>query len=139
MTQLDLSGTTLFDHVHKGPNAVSAAKIPFERLWHMGRPAWRRSLSTEIKKSLRFLLQRVGLSFGLTTAADPLACTLQAGNKSLISYNGQVGIPGYTGYIPTNASLGLPVKGFAHTGRPADPAVIDKLAQQTVDPRKTSQ
>lgn len=80
----------------------------------------------------------VCLSFGLTSNCR-WTSWLQAGNKSLISYNGQVGIPGYTGYIPTNASLGLPVKGFAHTGRPADPSVIDKLAQRTVDPRKTSQ
>ncbi|GFR40604.1 hypothetical protein Agub_g1184 [Astrephomene gubernaculifera] len=82
MSQLELLGTTLLDHVHKGPN--------------------------------------------------------QAGNKSLLAYNSLVGIPGYTGYISSGATLSLPVKGFDHTGRPASTKAAEQLAIKTVDPRKTS-
>ncbi|PNH01934.1 hypothetical protein TSOC_012133 [Tetrabaena socialis] len=83
MPPIELYGTTLLDHVHKGPN--------------------------------------------------------QAGNKSLLAYNTVQGIPGYTGYIPGNASLLLPVKGFDHTGRPPSTQAVQQLTIRTVDPRKNTE
>lgn len=63
----------------------------------------------------------------------------QAGNKGLLTYNNAVGIPGYTGFMPSTNALALPVKGFEHTGRPAASAEVEKLTVKSVDPRKTSQ
>ncbi|KAG2436780.1 hypothetical protein HXX76_006304 [Chlamydomonas incerta] len=63
----------------------------------------------------------------------------QAGNKGLLTYNNAVGIPGYTGFMPSTNALALPVKGFEHTGRPAASAEVDKLTVKSVDPRKTTQ
>ena len=40
-----------------------------------------------------------------------LHCALQAGNKSALTYRCDIGIPGYTGYIPQTAALPLQVKG----------------------------
>ena len=40
-----------------------------------------------------------------------LRCALQAGNKSALTYRCDIGIPGYTGYIPQTAALPLQVKG----------------------------
>jgi len=49
----------------------------------------------------------------------------QAGNKSLISYRPDVGVPGYTGFIPGYAAINLTTKGTTiHTGRPASDAEI---------------
>lgn len=43
---------------------------------------------------------------------------LQGGNKSMLSYNVGLAIPGYTGYIPSRSSIVAPPKGTTeHTGR----------------------
>ena len=43
---------------------------------------------------------------------------LQGGNKSMLSYNVGLAIPGYTGYIPSRSSIIAPPKGTTeHTGR----------------------
>ncbi|KAG2444080.1 hypothetical protein HYH02_009022 [Chlamydomonas schloesseri] len=63
----------------------------------------------------------------------------QAGNKGLLTYNNTVGIPGYTGFMPSTNALALPVKGFEHTGRPAATTEVEKLTVKTVDPRKNTQ
>ncbi|KAG2497575.1 hypothetical protein HYH03_004321 [Edaphochlamys debaryana] len=63
----------------------------------------------------------------------------QAGNKSMLSYNSVTGIPGYTGYTPSGATLQVPVKGFQHTGRPAATGAVESLTVQTLDPKKTTQ
>mmetsp|Transcript_22226 Transcript_22226/g.48812 ORF Transcript_22226/g.48812 Transcript_22226/m.48812 type:complete len:427 (-) Transcript_22226:243-1523(-) len=53
----------------------------------------------------------------------------QAGNKSMISYRPDMGIPGYTGFIPGYAVINLPTKGTTiHTGRPANDAEIKEVA-----------
>ena len=42
---------------------------------------------------------------------------LQAGNKSALTYRCDIGVPGYTGYIPQSAAVPLQVKGSTkHTG-----------------------
>ncbi len=41
---------------------------------------------------------------------EPLR-VLQAGNKSALSYRCDIGVPGYTGYIPQTAAIPLQVKG----------------------------
>jgi hypothetical protein len=74
----------------------------------------------------------------LLSRAARLSCA-QAGNKSLLSYNASKGVPGYTGYTPGPSSIGLVVKGFEHTGRPADAATHERLAKQTVDPQRDTQ
>lgn len=62
-----------------------------------------------------------------------------AGNKSLLSYRADKGVPGYTGYIPGPSSMGLVVKGFEHTGRPADAGTLERLTKQTADPKRETQ
>lgn len=43
--------------------------------------------------------------------------SLQAGNKSALTYRCDIGVPGYTGYIPQTAAVPLQVKGSTkHTG-----------------------
>jgi len=55
--------------------------------------------------------------------------TGQAGNKSMLSYKVDTGVPGYTGYIPSSASIPLPVKGSTvHTGRVAGEGAVKRLA-----------
>eukprot|EP00854_Cymbomonas_tetramitiformis_P004625 gene4625-5666_t len=50
----------------------------------------------------------------------------QAGNKSMMSYRVDSGIPGYAGYIPTTHSIQLPTKGSTvHIGRHADDATLE--------------
>ncbi len=63
----------------------------------------------------------------------------QAGNKSLLSYNTTVGVPGYSGYIPSHAGLSLPVKGFEHTGRPPTTKSVIDLTLKTVDGKRATQ
>ncbi|KAK3233427.1 hypothetical protein CYMTET_56273 [Cymbomonas tetramitiformis] len=58
----------------------------------------------------------------------------QAGNKSMMSYRVDSGIPGYAGYIPTTHSIQLPTKGSTvHTGRHADEATLERRVAKTYD------
>jgi len=55
--------------------------------------------------------------------------TGQAGNKSILSYRADIGVPGYTGYIPSSATIPLPIKGSTeHTGKPGGAEVHDRMA-----------
>jgi hypothetical protein len=60
----------------------------------------------------------------------------QAGNKSLLSFRSDIGVPGYTGYIPSQHGIVLPVKGFQHTGRPVDTQFKETLTMASVEPEK---
>ncbi|KAK9814842.1 hypothetical protein WJX72_012462 [[Myrmecia] bisecta] len=63
----------------------------------------------------------------------------QAGNKSLLSYRCDIGVPGYTGYIPQSASLPLYPKGSTeHTGRVPDEATRLKATLEAKDLHTTS-
>lgn len=43
---------------------------------------------------------------------------LQAGNKSLLAFRSDVGIPGYTGYTPGWCTVPIPITGSTvHTGK----------------------
>mgnify|MGYP001801315346 CR=1 FL=1 len=53
----------------------------------------------------------------------------QAGNNSTLSYRCDIGIPGYTGYIPTSLSVPLPQKPnprlpFDTTDNPTDVSAL---------------
>mmetsp|Transcript_17300 Transcript_17300/g.37331 ORF Transcript_17300/g.37331 Transcript_17300/m.37331 type:complete len:459 (-) Transcript_17300:854-2230(-) len=61
----------------------------------------------------------------------------QAGNKSLLAFRADIGVPGYTGYIPGPASIVLPVKNFQRTGKPVDSAFKDTTTLATVENAKT--
>jgi hypothetical protein len=60
----------------------------------------------------------------------------QAGNKSLLGYRSDIGVPGYTGYCPTHLAISVPIKGFEHTGRPVDSLFRDINTVATVEPEK---
>ncbi len=60
----------------------------------------------------------------------------QAGNKSLLSFRSDIGVPGYTGFCPSSAGITLPIKGFQHTGRPVTTEFKQSLTTQTVEPEK---
>ena len=62
---------------------------------------------------------------------------MQAGNKSLLAFRSDIGIPGYTGFNPGCTSVPLQPKGFKHTGRPVDSAFLDQNTIATVNPEKT--
>jgi len=58
--------------------------------------------------------------------------TGQGGNKSMLSWRVDIGVPGYTGYIPSSASIPLPHKGSTeHTGKIAGASVSQRLAAAT--------
>ena len=58
----------------------------------------------------------------------------QAGNKSLLAYRSDIGVPGYAGYIPGPKSIVIPIKGtHEHTGKPATAADHEKAASRTVE------
>lgn len=56
----------------------------------------------------------------------------QAGNKSLLAFKSDTGIPGYTGYIPTHNAIVIPVKTAEHTGKPVEQTHRDDLTSSTV-------
>mmetsp|Transcript_47871 Transcript_47871/g.153404 ORF Transcript_47871/g.153404 Transcript_47871/m.153404 type:complete len:432 (-) Transcript_47871:77-1372(-) len=61
---------------------------------------------------------------------------IQGGNKSLLSYRSDIGIPGYTGFIPQDSGLLIPTKGStSYTGRVVDPAHRERLASAGDAPR----
>lgn len=59
----------------------------------------------------------------------------QAGNKSLLTYRSDTGVPGYTGFIPANVAIPLEPKNFKHTGKPVDQAFLDSQTAGTVEPK----
>mmetsp|Transcript_10246 Transcript_10246/g.25089 ORF Transcript_10246/g.25089 Transcript_10246/m.25089 type:complete len:439 (-) Transcript_10246:230-1546(-) len=53
----------------------------------------------------------------------------QAGNKSTLSYRADIGVPGYTGYIPSSSSIQVPIKGSTqHIGKDAGAQTARRLA-----------
>ena len=125
MPKMDVFNSTMHDRVDKGPNSVGTTSPP--GLWPMRIDA----------------TQQPTTRWAARAAAEQAACSaggcVQAGNKSLLSYRADKGVPGYTGYIPGPASIGLVVKGFEHTGRPADAATHERLAKQAADPKRDTQ
>lgn len=65
-----------------------------------------------------------------------MCLSVQAGNKSLLTYRPDLGVPGYTGYISSTGSIVLPVKPMDHTGRPATSAANAALVTKTTDTKK---
>ena len=75
------------------------------------------------------------------TVLQPLGSTLgehthkgtgQAGNKSLLSYRTDTGVPGYTGFISGQHSIEVPIKGSTvHTGRAVDKDTWKRAATMT--------
>jgi len=75
------------------------------------------------------------------TVLQPLGSTLgehthkgtgQAGNKSLLSYRTDTGVPGYTGFISGQHSIEVPIKGSTvHTGRAVDKETWKRAATMT--------
>mmetsp|Transcript_43206 Transcript_43206/g.82425 ORF Transcript_43206/g.82425 Transcript_43206/m.82425 type:complete len:425 (-) Transcript_43206:282-1556(-) len=66
--------------------------------------------------------------------------TGQAGNKSLLGYRYDTGVPGYTGFIPGGAVLSLPTKGSTmHTGKPPSDVQIERVAGLHTLDNKTSE
>lgn len=63
----------------------------------------------------------------------------QSGNKSLLSYNPALGVPGATVYIPAHHQVVLPIKCFEHTGKPVDNATRDAAVEATVEKSKVSE
>ncbi|MEW5303044.1 MAG: hypothetical protein WDW36_005775 [Sanguina aurantia] len=65
----------------------------------------------------------------------------QAGNKSMLTYRPDKGIPGYTGFIPSAVGLPLPTKGSTlHTGKQATVESYDLHTKGAVrDPRRGSE
>eukprot|EP00201_Polytomella_parva_P003132 CAMPEP_0175080316 /NCGR_PEP_ID=MMETSP0052_2-20121109/25429_1 /TAXON_ID=51329 ORGANISM="Polytomella parva, Strain SAG 63-3" /NCGR_SAMPLE_ID=MMETSP0052_2 /ASSEMBLY_ACC=CAM_ASM_000194 /LENGTH=564 /DNA_ID=CAMNT_0016350981 /DNA_START=11 /DNA_END=1705 /DNA_ORIENTATION=+ len=63
----------------------------------------------------------------------------QAGNKSLISYRIDKGIPGYTGFIPTPAAVPIPIKFVERTGKPADASTQERLTTKTAGSGKDTE
>eukprot|EP00798_Chlamydomonas_sp_ICE-L_P005826 gene5826-6111_t len=61
----------------------------------------------------------------------------QAGNKSMLSYRVDKGIPGYTGFNPSSASLLVPFKASAHCGKPVPESVKTLLTAGTISPQRT--
>lgn len=60
--------------------------------------------------------------------------TGQAGNKSLLSYRHDIGIPGYTGFISNAHSVAVPIKGNTqYIGKKADAYTLDKSLSSLVD------
>lgn len=66
----------------------------------------------------------------------PALC-VQAGNKSLLAFRSDIGVPGYTGFNPGCTSIPLQPKGFEHTGKPVDSAFHAEATIATVAPEKT--
>ncbi|QDZ22679.1 hypothetical protein HOP50_08g52270 [Chloropicon primus] len=59
--------------------------------------------------------------------------TGQAGNKSLLSYRHDIGIPGYTGFISNAHSVAVPIKGNTqYIGKKADNNTFDKTITNLV-------
>uniref|UniRef100_A0A7S0S5T1 Flagellar associated protein n=1 Tax=Chlamydomonas leiostraca TaxID=1034604 RepID=A0A7S0S5T1_9CHLO len=56
----------------------------------------------------------------------------QAGNKSLISYRSDIGVPGYTGYIAGPQAVVLPLKTCERTGRPVSDAAREAATTRTL-------
>ena len=60
--------------------------------------------------------------------------TGQAGNKSLLSYRHDIGIPGYTGFISNAHSVAVPIKGNTqYIGKKADLETFDKTITSLVE------
>ena len=65
---------------------------------------------------------------------EPLR-VLQAGNKSALSYRCDIGVPGYTGYIPQTAAIPLQVKGSTkYIGEALAPTLCMQFALHNVGP-----
>lgn len=77
-------------------NASTGVKVPIDRV-HKG-PG---QVSVHSTSSLPSSLQA-----GVKTNFDT-----QAGNKSALTYRCDIGVPGYTGFIPQTAAIPLQVKG----------------------------
>lgn len=59
-------------------------------------------------------------------------CALQAGNKSLLTFRSDIGIPGYTGYAPGWCTVPIPITGSTvHTGKLPDDAHLHEVTIQT--------
>mmetsp|Transcript_27730 Transcript_27730/g.75015 ORF Transcript_27730/g.75015 Transcript_27730/m.75015 type:complete len:447 (-) Transcript_27730:84-1424(-) len=56
----------------------------------------------------------------------------QAGNKSLLSYRSDIGVPGYTGHIAAPQQVVLPIKCGTHVGKEVDDATHDKATLETL-------
>lgn len=64
----------------------------------------------------------------------------QAGFKSSLAYRGDIGIPGYTGYIPSNVSLVIPSKGATErTGKLIDDQAKEENTITTHDTHRASE
>ena len=60
--------------------------------------------------------------------------TGQAGNKSLLSYRHDIGIPGYTGFISNAHSVAVPIKGNTkYIGKRADNETFEKTISGLVN------
>ncbi|KAF5838350.1 hypothetical protein DUNSADRAFT_3021 [Dunaliella salina] len=57
----------------------------------------------------------------------------QAGNKSLLSYRSDIGVPGYTGHIAAPQQVVLPIKCGTRLGRELDDSTHDKATLETLD------
>ncbi len=65
--------------------------------------------------------------------------TGQAGNKSLLSYRHDIGIPGYTGFISNAHSVAVPIKGNTkYIGKKADNVTFDKTITSLVQTERKS-
>eukprot|EP00798_Chlamydomonas_sp_ICE-L_P013088 gene13088-3616_t len=62
----------------------------------------------------------------------------QAGNKSMLSYRCDTGVPGYTGFIPTNNAIIIPNKTVVHTGKPVDSATHEGATRATMTSKATA-
>lgn len=63
----------------------------------------------------------------------------QAGNKSLLSFRADVGIPGYTGFIPIVNCVRVPGKNAEHTGKFASSELVNEALKDTLrNPRNES-
>ena len=62
----------------------------------------------------------------------------QSGNKSMLSFRNDIGVPGYTGYIPSSKGIILPIKGSTErSGFDGNDTKAEDLARETATLRDT--